>query len=299
MALFRNILLDRDGTVIEDRHYLSDPAGVTLFPGAGQALAALAAAGCRLFLVTNQSGIGRGYFTLADLDACQQRLADLLAPFGVAFTDVVYCPHGPEADCHCRKPRTGMWETLRQRHGLDPAETVIIGDKRDDIGVATGASLGAGILVLTGKGADHASKMGVCPSVSPASSPSVSPSASVSTSPLGSPVFSQAAAPNVSPAAGPDVRPAMRTDVSPPIRMDTRPAMRTDASSSASQGGNSGIPAGDVAVACTDVCGCLNSFGWCEVPADVASPHGPRPHVVARDLAAAAHWILTRNGDNA
>lgn len=269
MALFRNILLDRDGTVIEDRHYLSDPAGVTLFPGAGQALAALAAAGCRLFLVTNQSGIGRGYFTLADLDACQQHLADLLAPFGVAFTDVVYCPHGPEADCHCRKPRTGMWETLRQRHGLDPAETVIIGDKRDDIGVATGASLGAGILVLTGKGADHASKMGVCPSVS--------------TSPLGSPVFSQAAAPNVSPAAGPDVR----------------PAMRTDASSSASQGGNSGIPAGDVAVACTDVCGCLNSFGWCEVPADVASPHGPRPHVVARDLAAAAHWILTRNGDNA
>lgn len=235
MALFRNILLDRDGTVIEDRHYLSDPAGVTLFPGAGEALAALASTGCRLFLVTNQSGIGRGYFTLADLDACQQRLADLLAPFGVTFTDVAYCPHGPEADCHCRKPRTGMWETLRQRHGLDPAETVIIGDKRDDIGVATGAALGAGILVLTGKGADHARKMGVCASVGQAVSP----------------------------------------------------------------GGHSGILAGDAAPACTDVCGCFNSFGWCEVPADTASPHGARPHVVARDLAAAAHWILTRNGDNA
>ena len=251
MALFRNILLDRDGTVIEDRHYLSDPAGVTPFPGAGEALAALAAAGCRLFLVTNQSGIGRGYFTLADLEACQQRLADLLAPFGVTFTDVAYCPHGPEADCHCRKPHTGMWETLRQRHGLDPAETVIIGDKRDDIGVATGASLGAGILVLTGKGADHARKMGVCASVGPASSPSESPSASSV----------------VSASASPDV--------------------------------HSGILAGDAAPACTDVRGCLNASGWCEVPADTASPHEPRPHVVARDLAAAAHWILTSNGDNA
>lgn len=148
----RNLLLDRDGTVIEDRHYLSDPEGVSLLPGVGPALGRLARAGVRLFLVTNQSGIGRGYFSLADYEACQARLAALLAPYGVAFVDVACCPHAPDDACTCRKPLTGMWDVLRARHGLVPAETVMVGDKLDDVRFARNAGLAAGILVLTGKG---------------------------------------------------------------------------------------------------------------------------------------------------
>ncbi|NHZ48831.1 HAD-IIIA family hydrolase, partial [Nitratidesulfovibrio liaohensis] len=117
------VLLDRDGTVIEDRHYLSDPSGVTLLPGAARGLAALAAAGARLFLVTNQSGIARGYFTEADLHACNARLDELLGEHGVSLADTAFCPHGPDDGCACRKPAPGMWLTLRDRHGLCAAAT--------------------------------------------------------------------------------------------------------------------------------------------------------------------------------
>lgn len=160
MAL-RNLLLDRDGTVIEDRHYLSDPEGVTLLPGVGPALARLSRAGFRFFLVTNQSGIGRGYFTATDYEACQARLAALLAPYGVTFVDTACCPHAPEEQCSCRKPGTGMWESLRTRHDLAADETVMVGDKLDDMLFARNARLAATILVLTGKGAKEAGSIGL------------------------------------------------------------------------------------------------------------------------------------------
>lgn len=155
------ILLDRDGTVIEDRHYLSDPAGVVLLPGAGQGLAALAAAGARLFLVTNQSGIGRGYFTESDLHACNARLGELLHAHGAALADTEFCPHGPDDRCPCRKPAPGMWHALRDRHGLRAGSVVMVGDKVDDVDFGRGAGLGLVVLVLTGKGEAHARKLGV------------------------------------------------------------------------------------------------------------------------------------------
>lgn len=160
MAL-RNLLLDRDGTVIEDRHYLSDPEGVTLLPGVGPALGRLSRAGLRLFLVTNQSGIGRGYFTVPDYEACQARLAALLAPYGVTFVDVACCPHAPDEECSCRKPGTGMWDMLQNRHGLVAGETAMVGDKLDDVLFARNAGLAAAILVLTGKGARAAGSIGL------------------------------------------------------------------------------------------------------------------------------------------
>jgi len=83
----RNVLLDRDGTIIEERNYLSDPAGVALIPGAGEALGRLTRAGIRLYCVTNQSGIGRGYYTAAEFEAVQQRLLSLLPPYGAAILD--------------------------------------------------------------------------------------------------------------------------------------------------------------------------------------------------------------------
>ncbi|MDR2161952.1 MAG: HAD-IIIA family hydrolase [Desulfovibrio sp.] len=141
------LLLDRDGTIIPDKGYLADPAGVELLPGAGEALAALARRGCRLFLASNQSGVGRGYFPREAVLACNAALAALLAPYGVFLADSVFCPHAPEDRCSCRKPATGLWEILRLRHGLRPADTAMLGDKPADMAFAARAGLAARLLL--------------------------------------------------------------------------------------------------------------------------------------------------------
>lgn len=156
-----NILLDRDGTVVEERHYLCDPEQVRLTPGAGPALAALTQAGCRLFLVTNQSGLGRGYFSHAQYQTVQDRLDDLLRPFGAVFTATAMCPHAPDAGCACRKPLPGLWEELRRDHNLLPEQTVMIGDKAADVLFAKACGLAASVLVLTGHGRKTALGMGL------------------------------------------------------------------------------------------------------------------------------------------
>lgn len=163
----RTLLLDRDGTVIEDRHYLHDPEGVVLVPGAGPALARLVGAGLRLFLVTNQSGIGRGYYGVADFEAVQHRLLALLAAQGVPIADTAYCPHTPDAGCACRKPATGLFDRLRARHGLEPTTTAVMGDSAADIafGLALGAPLT--ILVMTGHGTRTAADLGLAPLAGP------------------------------------------------------------------------------------------------------------------------------------
>ena len=152
MPRFVSLLLDRDGTVIEDKHYLKDPQGVAILPHVAQALAALQATGMRLYLVSNQSGVGRGYFTEADVLACNQALQAQLAPSGVLFTDSVFCPHAPEQSCTCRKPGPGMWQTLQARHGLTPATTIMVGDKPEDMAFAANAGFAGRFLVATGKG---------------------------------------------------------------------------------------------------------------------------------------------------
>ena len=157
----QNILLDRDGTVIEERHYLADPDGVRLIPGAGQALRALMDSGRGLFLVTNQSGIGRGYFSLTQYEAVQGRLLQLLSKEGVEFAATAMCPHGPDEGCVCRKPLPGLWEELQATHGLVPARTIMIGDKLADIRFARSAGLAAAALVLTGHGRRTAKDLGL------------------------------------------------------------------------------------------------------------------------------------------
>lgn len=152
MVQIKNILLDRDGTVIVDKHYLCDPQGVELVPEGGRALAALQQADMRMYVVTNQSGIGRGYFTEDDLHACTVRLDELAELFGAMIEDTVFCPHAPEEECDCRKPLTGMWGQLKDMYGLLPEQSVMIGDKQADIDFGKNAGLAASILVLTGKG---------------------------------------------------------------------------------------------------------------------------------------------------
>ena len=155
------VFLDRDGTIIEDRAYLGDPAGVTLLPGAAEGLAKMTAAGLRLFVVTNQSGIGRGYFTLQDYLACRARLNEILSGLGIGITDEAFCPHAPEETCACRKPALGLWRELAERHGLIPGECIIIGDKASDLELGYAAGFALSVLVLTGEGEKTAARLGV------------------------------------------------------------------------------------------------------------------------------------------
>lgn len=157
------VLFDRDGTVIFDRHYLSDPEGVELIPGTGEALARLNAEGLAAYLVSNQSGIGRGYFPESGWYACQDRLDELLAAFGAKLAGTRFCPHAPEVACDCRKPGTGMWESLRVAHGLEAAACAMVGDKPEDLRFGINAGLAAAVLVMSGKGAGSAEKLGLAP----------------------------------------------------------------------------------------------------------------------------------------
>lgn len=148
----RFVLLDRDGTLNVEKHYLSDPAQLELYPGAGAAVRRLNQAGFGVAVVTNQSGIARGYFDMATLERIHARLHALLAAEGAHVDGIYLCPHGPDDDCTCRKPLPGMIEKAVAEHGFDPRQAVMVGDKEVDVdlGRAVGA---ATILVKTGHGA--------------------------------------------------------------------------------------------------------------------------------------------------
>jgi histidinol-phosphate phosphatase family protein len=147
--------LDRDGTLIEEAHYLADPARVTLLPGAADALRELRAAGYLLVVVTNQSGIARGLFTEEDFRAVQERLESLLRAHGVTFDAVYHCPHHPDftGPCDCRKPALGLYRRAESELGVDLAASIHVGDRLRDVLPALDTG-GKGFLVRTGYGAD-------------------------------------------------------------------------------------------------------------------------------------------------
>lgn len=147
----RYALLDRDGTIIVDKHYLADPAGVELLPGALEGLQAMRDLGLGLVVVSNQSGVGRGMFGEAEVRAVNARLAELLAQGGVEMAGWYHCPHAPEAGCQCRKPAPGLLLAAARDLGFEAAQAFVVGDKASD--VELGRRCGAGsILVRTGKG---------------------------------------------------------------------------------------------------------------------------------------------------
>jgi histidinol-phosphate phosphatase family protein len=147
----RVALLDRDGTIIAERHYLATPDGVELLPGAAEGLRRLAALGVGLVVVTNQSGLSRGYFDRPTLDAIHGRMRQLLAEAGVALDALYVCPHTEEDACDCRKPRPGLVHRAAAERGFDPAEAFVLGDKACDVdlGRAVGATT---FLLRTGYG---------------------------------------------------------------------------------------------------------------------------------------------------
>ena len=149
------VFVDRDGTLLEECHYLADPACVRLVPGAVHALASLRAGGFALVVVTNQSGIARGLYRLEDYHAVARRLEAVLAQAGVPVDGTYFCPHHPDftGPCACRKPGVGLYVAAAGELGLDLRSSWYVGDKITDVLPALELG-GKGILVRTGYGRD-------------------------------------------------------------------------------------------------------------------------------------------------
>gem|GEM_PF-956169 len=145
------IFLDRDGTIIEDVDYLSRIEDIRPIAGVSHALRRLGAAGYVLVLVTNQSGVARGFFDEEFVRETHRVLEQMLE---FSFDGIYFCPHGPDASCNCRKPRTGMVETAVRELGLRRGGSYVIGDKPGDMELAIDAGM-EGVLVLTGQGKQH------------------------------------------------------------------------------------------------------------------------------------------------
>jgi D-glycero-D-manno-heptose 1,7-bisphosphate phosphatase len=153
----RFVVLDRDGTVIVERHYLSDPNQVQLLSGTALGLRRLRELGLGLVLVTNQSAIGRGFFDHQRLQSIHSRLGELLEAERVHLDGIYFCPHTPEDECACRKPQPGMIEAAAEELDFDPRQSFVIGDNECDmeLGRRVGATT---ILVRTGYGAKVAAE---------------------------------------------------------------------------------------------------------------------------------------------
>ena len=149
----RALFLDRDGTLIAEKNYLSRPEEVEIFPGAGAALKRLVDAGFQLFMVTNQSGIGRGYFTMADAERVNEHIVAEFARAGVRFEKIYIAPEAPDQPSRGRKPSPQFLLDARDEFGLELAESFMVGDKLIDLECGWNAGVKKSLLVRTGYGA--------------------------------------------------------------------------------------------------------------------------------------------------
>jgi D-glycero-D-manno-heptose 1,7-bisphosphate phosphatase len=149
----RAVFLDRDGTILEDPGYLHEPGKVRLLPGAADAIRRLHQGGYLTVCVTNQSGIGRGMYTVADYTAVQRRMAELLAAHDAVLDGAYFCPHHPRftGPCECRKPGLKMFRDAQAALDIDFTRSWWVGDKLSDVHPARQLG-GHGILVTTGYG---------------------------------------------------------------------------------------------------------------------------------------------------
>ena len=154
LTMNRAVFLDRDGTIIEEKNYLSRAEDVVVFPGAAAALSRLHQAGFKLFIVSNQSGVGRGYFTLADVEKVNERLLRELGREQVRFGKVYFAPEAPDAPSRGRKPSPQFLLDARDEFGVDLARSYMIGDKLIDLECGWNAGVRKSILVRTGYGAE-------------------------------------------------------------------------------------------------------------------------------------------------
>lgn len=160
------VFLDRDGTICEEADYPDSPEKMILFPFAAKAIKKLKAAGYKVIIITNQSGIARGYFTVDKLNEIHTHLRTLLGREDATVNDIYFCPHYPDGSvieyafkCNCRKPRPGMIIKAEEIHRIDLSISYVIGDKLSDAQLAEELPLRS-VLVKTGYGAKEAAKLG-------------------------------------------------------------------------------------------------------------------------------------------
>ena len=158
----RAVFLDRDGTIMEDSNYVGDVDRVLVIPGAAAALRQLQDAGYKLFIITNQSGVGRGYFTSEAVELIHAHLDEYFGKSGVHFDRYYVCPHHPEDNCECRKPKPKFLLDAAREYGLDLPQCFMIGDRTSDIQAGVNAGVPT-ILVLTGVGRETLAKHEVKP----------------------------------------------------------------------------------------------------------------------------------------
>ncbi len=145
------VFLDRDNTLVRDHGYTHRIEDYELLPGVVEGLQQLVAAGFRLAVITNQSGIGRGLFSEAHYEAFRAHLDADLARSGITFDGHFCCPHHPDAGCHCRKPEPGLLERAAEQLGADLSRSWVIGDSVRDVDAAKRAGCRGAVRVLTGQ----------------------------------------------------------------------------------------------------------------------------------------------------
>lgn len=145
------VFVDRDGTINVDVHYLNDPDKFEMYPGVGEGMKILHDKGFKIIVITNQSGIARGYFTEKQLSDIHERMKQEFQKFAVALDGIYYCPHHPDDRCNCRKPKPGLLIECGKKYNIDFKSSFLVGDKCSDI--LAGRSVGCKtILVKTGHG---------------------------------------------------------------------------------------------------------------------------------------------------
>ena len=145
------VFLDRDGVINVDKNYLYKIEEFEFIDGVFESLDYLQGLGYKLFIITNQSGIGRGYYTLEDFAILTKWMLEKLKERNIKVEEVELCPHEPDANCSCRKPKTGMIDNILKSHSIDLENSWLIGDKSSDIKCATNANIKNSIQVQSGK----------------------------------------------------------------------------------------------------------------------------------------------------
>lgn len=154
------VFLDRDGVINADSpDYIRNADAFHPIPGSLEAISRLTACHLPVIVITNQSGIGRGLFSMADLEAIHQKLRQMVSASGGAITDIFFCPHRPDQGCDCRKPLPGLLIQASLRHRIDLSNAVMIGDSAKDILAGKAAGCGKTLLVRTGNGADSVARL--------------------------------------------------------------------------------------------------------------------------------------------
>ena len=143
------LFLDRDGIINVDHGYVSNIEDFEFIEGIFDLIKLFSNEGYLIFVVTNQSGIGRGYYTEEDFNILTQWMCEHFEQAGISIEKVSYCPHAPEAHCHCRKPETGMIDEILKTYNIDLSHSWMIGDKQSDIDLAKSANIGHSIAITS------------------------------------------------------------------------------------------------------------------------------------------------------